>query len=171
MKNLIGALHILSIFKDVIEFNIYGPQENKEYYNDVISLIKRLPKNIKITINGPIAHEDISNIFDQNHVLLLPTFGENYGHVINESILNNCPVIISDKTPWQDLEFNNLGYVCDVTKYQEFQKKIKFFLEMDQNQYDNYVNDMYGNVSKVINTKNIISKYLDLFKIKSEKKS
>ena len=40
---------------------------------------------------------------------------------------------------------------------------------MDQNQYDNYVNDMYGNVSKVINTKNIISKYLDLFKIKSEK--
>ena len=54
MKNLIGALHILSIFKDVIEFNIYGPQENKEYYNDVISLIKRLPKNIKITINGPI---------------------------------------------------------------------------------------------------------------------
>ena len=73
--------------------------------------------------------------------------------MINESILNNCPVIISDKTPWQDLEFNNLGYVCDVTKYQEFQKKIKFFLEMDQNQYDNYVNDMYGNVSKVINTK------------------
>ena len=74
-----------------------------------------------------LSREDISNIFDQNHVLLLPTFGENYGHVINESILNNCPVIISDKTPWQDLEFNNLGYVCDVTKYQEFQKK-KFFL-------------------------------------------
>ncbi|EJL6444735.1 hypothetical protein NMS18_002445, partial [Vibrio cholerae] len=42
-----------------------------------------------------------------SHVFLLPTLNENYGHAIVEAMVNSNIVIISDNTPWNEL--NNFG--------------------------------------------------------------
>jgi glycosyltransferase involved in cell wall biosynthesis len=34
---------------------------------------------------------------------VFPTLGENFGHVIAESLSASCPVICSDQTPWNDV--------------------------------------------------------------------
>ena len=36
--------------------------------------------------------------------MFLPSKGENFGHIIMESLAASTPVIISDLTPWKDLE-------------------------------------------------------------------
>ncbi len=33
-------------------------------------------------------------------LFVLPSLGENYGHVVFESLSSGTPVLISDKTPW-----------------------------------------------------------------------
>ena len=42
---------------------------------------------------------------------MLPTLGENYGHVIFESLAGGCIPIISDQTLWKDLGEQEVGYV------------------------------------------------------------
>ena len=39
---------------------------------------------------------------------MLPTRGENFGHVIFEAISNGLPSMISDKTPWKSDSKNGL---------------------------------------------------------------
>jgi len=34
---------------------------------------------------------------------IFPTLGENFGHVIIESLSAGCPVLCSDQTPWNDV--------------------------------------------------------------------
>ena len=44
-------------------------------------------------------------------MFFLPTRGENYGHVIFEALAAGVPVLISDQTPWRDLEQEAVGYM------------------------------------------------------------
>nr|MCR5673962.1 hypothetical protein [Lachnospiraceae bacterium] len=49
--------------------------------------------------------------FADHDAFLFPTLGENYGHVIAESLAAGCIPVISDTTPWIDLEEKGCGYV------------------------------------------------------------
>lgn len=164
MKNITGAIKILKKFDKQINFNIYGPKEDMQYYDEVISLIKSVPSNLTVAMNGPISHNKINDIFNKNHILFLPTFGENYGHVIKESFLNNCPAVISNKTPWKDLESKNIGFDCTLETDDELISKINFFLEMNQDEYNSYINKMHKNVSMLFNDSQIILDNINLFK-------
>jgi hypothetical protein len=42
-------------------------------------------------------------------LFLFPTLGENYGHVISEALASGCPVVISDQTPWRNLEAEGIN--------------------------------------------------------------
>ena len=70
MKNLTGALRILKNFNETINFNIYGPKEDQNYYDEVVFLINDLPKNINVNVIGPLEHEKIREAFDMHHLLL-----------------------------------------------------------------------------------------------------
>ena len=163
MKNLTGALRILKNFNETINFNIYGPKEDQNYYDEVVSLINDLPKNINVNVIGPLEHEKIREAFDMHHLLLLPTLGENYGHVIRESLANNCPAIISNKTPWENFQENNIGFICNIDNDIEFVQSIKFFLRMTQNEYDKYISTMSNNVEKLFSESDVIDKSVKLF--------
>jgi len=54
-------------------------------------------------------------VIKKSHIYFFPTLGGNYGNVIRESILFNCPVLIGNTTPWQDLEENVEG--CSFEQY------------------------------------------------------
>ena len=40
-------------------------------------------------------------IFLKNDLFVFPTLGENFGHVIFESLEASTPVLVSDQTPWK----------------------------------------------------------------------
>ncbi|MBN8497849.1 MAG: hypothetical protein J0M32_13465 [Candidatus Accumulibacter sp.] len=40
----------------------------------------------------------------------LPPFSENFGHAINEALSVGVPVLISDKTPWRNLQEKGMGW-------------------------------------------------------------
>src|SRR5665811_1142758 len=93
-----------------ITFDIYGPIYNQEYWNKCLNLINQIPKHIVITYKGILPHHELDTTLKKYHALLLPSTGENYGHIIIEAMINGCIPIISNKTPWINLATQNVGF-------------------------------------------------------------
>jgi glycosyltransferase involved in cell wall biosynthesis len=109
-KNLSGALRMLRDVSGDVSFNIYGPLEDPGYWEECQDLIATLPTNIQVQYQGQIEHERIGEVFAEHDLFLFPTLGENYGHVICEALGSGCPVLISDQTPWRNLETDGVGW-------------------------------------------------------------
>lgn len=138
-KNLLRAIEILEQLEGFVEFNIYGPIEDAKYWDECQKKIEELPKDrFKVQYHGAIKHHEVKEAFETNHIFLFPTLGENFGHVISESLINGCPVIISDQTPWRNLEQNKVGWDINLLNFESFVDKVQFFLKMEQDQYDEY---------------------------------
>ncbi len=108
-KNLSYALEVLREIKDGIIFDIYGVMEDKEYFSECTRLINKLPANVKADYKGEVSLEEVPKVFSQYQVFLFPTLGENYGHVIYEALAGGCIPVISDRTPWGELEKEGVG--------------------------------------------------------------
>ena len=99
-KNLDFLLRSLIHVSGNVILSIYGPYEDTEYLQHCQVLISRLPANVKVSLYGPLPQEQVRNIFAQNDLFVFPTLGENFGHVIHESLSVGTPVLVSDTTPW-----------------------------------------------------------------------
>lgn len=154
MKNLIGAIEILSYIKNnLIEFDIYGNLEDKEYWEECKEKLKRLPSNINWNYKGECDSDNVVNTFANYDVFLFPTLGENFGHVISESLIAGCIPVISNKTPWLDLDEKLCGNVIPLDDIEEFSKCLEEYINMDEKEFNEYVN----NAQDYINKKNEIS--------------
>jgi len=109
-KNLDYALRILSQTMIDVEFDIYGPLEDATYWQRCQTLIRELPPNVKVAYRGSVKPEKVAETFSCYDLFLFPTHGENYGHVIAESLSVGTPVLLSDQTPWRDLSDDGLGW-------------------------------------------------------------
>lgn len=109
-KNLLFALEILSkmdLNGRKVNVNIVGPSEDEKYLNSILNLSKG---SLEITYSGATSHKGLREVFQNTHFLLMPTLHENYGHAIVESWGFGRPVLLSDNTPWSDLQKLGLGY-------------------------------------------------------------
>jgi glycosyltransferase involved in cell wall biosynthesis len=124
-KNLLVALGLLSGLAGDISFNIYGPVEDEGYWVKCQRLISTLPPNIRVTYKGQVEHERVAGIFAEHHLFLFPTLGENFGHVISEALIAGCPVLISDQTPWRNLEAEGVGWDIPLNQPESFRAALR----------------------------------------------
>lgn len=109
-KNLIYALTILQGINMPVCFDIYGPIEDAFYWLQCGELIEKLPDNISVRYCGVVNPVDVRKVFSQYDIFFFPTRGENYGHVIAEALSVGTSVLLSDKTPWRNLQDDGLGW-------------------------------------------------------------
>ena len=134
-KNLKLAIQLLSKINGTVIFNIYGPIEDIEYWEECRREIAKLPVNVTVNYQGMVNHEDIISVFNKHHVFLFPTLGENFGHVISEALIGGCPVIISDQTPWRNLEEAQVGWDIKLNCTQKFIESIQKCVDLDEDRY------------------------------------
>jgi len=125
MKNLVGALRILQGVAGDVSFDLYGPSEDAEYWEECQGLIAALSANIRVRYWGEIEHERVGQVFAEHDLLLLPTLGENFGHVIGEALASGCPVLISDQTPWRNLEVEGAGWDIPLSETGRFRSVLQ----------------------------------------------
>lgn len=113
-KNLDGALRILQRVRLPMDFDIIGPQEDPVYWAECAALLKQLPPHVQARYLGPVAPEEVFQRLAGYDVFLFPSHGENYGHVIAESIAVGTRVLISQNTPWRDLATDGVGWDLDL---------------------------------------------------------
>lgn len=119
-KNLDYALRVLASVKAKLIFDIYGPLEDDAYWQSCLELCNAMPKNITITYCGTVLPEEVTKTFASYDLFFFPTKGENYGHVIAESLSVGTPVLLSDQTPWQNLDTDGLGWSFSLDNMGEF---------------------------------------------------
>jgi glycosyltransferase involved in cell wall biosynthesis len=130
-KNLAGALNMLEGVSGDVSFEIYGPAEDAEYMEECQCLIAALPANIRVRYCGEIEHERVETVFAEHDLFLFPTLGENYGHVICEALAAGCPVLISDQTPWRNLEAEGVGWDIPLSETERFQSVLQQCVDGD----------------------------------------
>ncbi|WP_298780292.1 glycosyltransferase family 4 protein [uncultured Polaribacter sp.] len=164
-KNLIGALNFL---KEVnkqyqITFTIIGPVGEESYWEECELLIKKRPNNITIHVVGAIPNLELPKLLSEQHVLLLPTFHENFGHVILEAFQQGCPVILSDQTPWKLLKEQQIGYDIPLGNSKNFTTAIEVFAKMKEDEYQEWSLNAFDFAKKFCNSKEIIEANRTLF--------
>jgi len=101
MKNLDGLLRILAALSRPIELDIYGPIEDRAYWASCEAQIAKMPPHIRVERRGELEPNAVSSTFANYDLFAFPTLGENFGHVVFESLRAGTPVLISDRTPWK----------------------------------------------------------------------
>ncbi|MCY1232473.1 Glycosyl transferases group 1 [compost metagenome] len=131
MKNLDYALKILANVKSPVQFFIYGPKESPKYWSECEALISRLPSHIEVTYLGAVDPSKVREIIATHDVFFVPTRGENFGHVFMEAFSAGVPILVSDQTPWRDLEGRHLGWDIPLTQPSKFSEALEDFSKFD----------------------------------------
>lgn len=135
MKNLNGALKMLSGLKGKVDFNIYGPMEDKTYWVECQKIIGNLPGNIAVQYCGSVKHDKVGAVMREHDILFFPTLGENFGHVILEALCAGCLLLISNQTPWRDLEAKGVGWDLPLDRPELFRDILQKCVNMNNAEY------------------------------------
>ena len=108
-KNLYLLLKALTKIEFSVSLDIYGPVIEGSYWESCLAVINSLPNNITVTYKGNVLFADFAKAAPNYHFMVLPSKGENFGHVIYEALSLGLPVVISRFTPW-DFTEGSVGY-------------------------------------------------------------
>ena len=129
-KNILQSIDILKQCHSSIFFTIYGPIMNQQYWKLVKEKLQELPPNIHAVYEGNIDSEHVIETLEKEHVFLFTTKGENFSHAVHEALSAGCPCVISNQTPWQDLDKNCAGHVLPLNDNSGFVDAIEAYAEM-----------------------------------------
>lgn len=132
MKNILLVLQALEKMKANIEYYIYGPVKEEDYWDECLSQIKKLPANISVIAHKEIEPQRVKDVLLDAHVFILPSKSENFGHSIYEALSAGRPVITSRNTPWNNLRESFAGINVSVENNNELKEAIDFFAMMDK---------------------------------------
>lgn len=163
-KNLLFALQVLREITDNVTFDIYGNIEDHAYWKVCEEEIRTMPANIKVNYLGSIEHDEFVSAFSQYDIMLFPTKSENYGHVIAEAMLSLCPVIISDQTPWNDINDVKAGWAISLDRKDLFIDALKQVADMGELEYSELVSKCEQYISNKINISKLKLEYRYIFK-------
>jgi glycosyltransferase involved in cell wall biosynthesis len=163
VKNLYYLLSALRELEGHVSCTVIGVNENPAYWNKCEKLISELPQNISVNYLGEQAHERILKEIGMHHMFALPTQGENFGHAIFEALSMGRPVLISDQTPWRNLEAQKAGWDLPLSGPNGFRKSLETAVNWDQNGFDEWVKGSLGLAKKFIDQSDMRLNYLKLF--------
>jgi glycosyltransferase involved in cell wall biosynthesis len=166
VKNLSFILDCLKKVTGEVTFNIYGPIEKKSYWSKCQELITQLPSNISATYKGELPHNEVSKTIQQHHVFILPSQGEGFGNVILEALCSGRPIIISDQTPWENLEAAGAGYDYSLEEPSSFISALERFVNLDQTSFEAYCENALNYANQATDNQKLIRSYSELFGIK-----
>ena len=83
------------------------------YQAELSRLVHQLGIEQTVRFLGPKFGEELKQSYQRSWVSVLPSFTENFGGVVIDSLSNKCPVIASTNTPWEDLSKRKCGWWID----------------------------------------------------------
>jgi glycosyltransferase involved in cell wall biosynthesis len=142
MKNLLGALSLLQRVRQQVRFDVYGPAEDQDYWAECKCVAAALPANVVFKYCGILQPLEVTLTLAKYDLFLLLTLGENYGHVIAEALCAGLPILISDTTPWRNLQQMNLGWDIPLNQPDRFVACIEECSAKPADEYDKWRHDI-----------------------------
>jgi glycosyltransferase involved in cell wall biosynthesis len=163
IKNLLLLLTIISNIPHIIHLTIIGPVDDREYWEACKKIISSLPANITIEVAGTVSNSEIHNYLINAHLFVLLTQGENFGHAILESFLAGRPVLISDQTPWRQLEKNKTGWDLPLDNTSAITAKIIEAVQWDQEAFNDQASSSWNFAAGFLKNNKTRDSYFTMF--------
>ncbi|MEC5145313.1 glycosyltransferase [Chitinophaga sp. 212800010-3] len=165
VKNIHHSISLLKDLEGQIEFDIYGPIEDLTYWEKCKEEIKKIKnKRIAIAYKGTVKNEDVYDVLKKYHFLYFMTTTENFGHIIYEALSMGCPTLISDRTPWQDLEEYKAGWVLPLDKQEKIRKTLQQCIDMSETEYRNLSDAAFAYSKDFFDRTGVLADNLNLFR-------
>lgn len=136
IKNLDFLLGSLINVKSSIDLTLIGSLEDPDYWSKCQEIIKSLEPNIRVSYLGEMPSTEIPHQLRIHHLFVLPTQGENFGHAIFEALVQGRPVLISDQTPWKNLEQRKAGWDLPLLDPDLFSTRIEEVASLNQSEFN-----------------------------------
>jgi glycosyltransferase involved in cell wall biosynthesis len=163
-KNFHYALEVLSKLVDgKVEFNTYGAVYDQEYGSLCEELSSKLPANVNHSHHEQIDTDEVIPLLQKHDLLLLPSKGENFGHVILESFMASRPVLISDQTPWKDLRAKGAGADFSLTDSASFHAYLTRVLRMGKEEHEILCQGAYSEAKSFCEDERLLAQAKALF--------
>ena len=114
---------------------IVGPIENNPYALTLENSVNSRGL-ARVKFSGPAYGEQKLDKYINSDLFVLPTFSENFGMVVAESLMCGTPTLVSRGAPWPDLENEKCGFITSLNP-REFTSKLANALAKDQDELDN----------------------------------
>ncbi|MEM9023814.1 MAG: glycosyltransferase, partial [Bacteroidota bacterium] len=162
-KNLDYALKVLGKLSGKVRFDVYGPVYNAAYWEQCQEIIAGLPPNIEVVHHGSVNSGAVMEVVSASHAMLMPTRGENYGHIIIESLLAGRPVVISDQTPWRQLAAQRIGWDLSLNDPDAFVRVLQELVDMPAEPFGAYAAAAHAFARKEVARPGLVAGYHALF--------
>lgn len=163
-KNLHYALEVMEQLKGDVRFDVYGPIEDETYWREKCEpVINRLPSNIKVVHHGGVPHAEVAERLSTSHFFVLSTLSESFGHVVLEAMAGGCPVVLSDKTPWHDLESAGLGWEIRLEENEKWKEILQRCVDMSADEYQPMARRARQHAVEKLDSPEIINANYELF--------
>jgi len=169
-KNLLEALEILRGVLRSLEYYIYGPIEDATYWAKCEAVIADLPSHIRVKYVGPLQPDEVVSTLSNYDVFFFPTKGENYGHVIAEALCAALPIVVSDTTPWRDLQQQGIGWDLPLSSPTAFNAALDELAKMPPEQYMEMRQNVLVWAKNRFSQRDAIEANIAIFKYTYEKK-
>jgi glycosyltransferase involved in cell wall biosynthesis len=110
-KGVVTLLEGLQHVSQPMVLDVIGPAEDIDYFEQCRAAAAAVPANVQVNFVGPRDPDEVRAALADYDVMLCPTKGENFGHVIAEALSVSCPVLCADVTPWTELLASGGGQV------------------------------------------------------------
>lgn len=164
-KNISYIIDVLNNFniQGQVILDVFGAESSVEYLNGCREKAANLPRNITVNFLGGLPHHEVVSKLQQYHVLVLPTLGENFGHIIFEALMSGLPVLISDRTPWRHVAGSKAGWDIALDKPEEYAKAIQELINMNQQTYIDWVVGARNKAEAYLKDADFSTSYSNLF--------
>lgn len=127
-KLLINACKELIKDKKV-SIDFYGEIADKQYFEELKSLIKYLNLKADIRLNEYIDYRELQNKYKEYDIFVLPSYSEPAAFSIVEAAANGLPVICSDQNGTKSyIKEGENGYIFEARNLNDLTDKIKLMI-------------------------------------------
>lgn len=97
------------------ELHIAGNSDPAEYIHTLETKARMLGVQDSVKFVGPITGEAKMRKYQDSNLFVLPTLNENFGNVVAEAMMCECPVITTKNAPWRCLNDYECGWWIDLS--------------------------------------------------------
>jgi glycosyltransferase involved in cell wall biosynthesis len=163
MKNVDFALSSLRHVQGDVSFHIYGPIEDRDYWGTCQAIIETLPEHISVEYRGSVLNSEVKRCLELYDLFYLPTLGEGFGHAIFEAMQSACPVLLSDRTPWNSIASEGGGTVIPLEKPEDFSQALQYYVDMDKAEYEQIARNALKFSSEYMQRSSVLVAHRSLF--------
>jgi glycosyltransferase involved in cell wall biosynthesis len=128
-KNFMFAIEVVRALGVESQMDVFG-EADPDYWPACDAALNAGTGLCKVNLHGHVPQTRLLDILPNYDVLLHPTSGENFGYSIIEALGLGVPVLLSDKSPWLDIEKVGAGWVVPLSDHGAFVARLTEIFNM-----------------------------------------